>query len=236
MRAHRVELDDAALVLLHSLTEGWPVGLRLSAISLREQPDPGVELITRDGRIADYLRKEVLARLNPEHLRLLSETSVVDRVCDGLVEALTGRTDGAFLLAELERSSACVFQCGRLSRWYRYHPLLADHLYNDLRRRDPRRVRELHARAAAWHADNGASATAIRHAVAAGDWPLARALARTRWPDAVLGTRRLPAALAGPRRAAVTELDASLGRGRRRSGSRSPWSGSTRATRPARGP
>ena len=55
--------------------------------------------------------------------------------------------------------------------WFRYHHLLADFLRLELRRRLADEVPDLHRRAAEWFADHGDAVEAVRHRLAAGDWP-----------------------------------------------------------------
>jgi LuxR family maltose regulon positive regulatory protein len=52
---------------------------------------------------------------------------------------------------------------------YRYHPLFREMLHSELRRLEPLREPDLHARASAWHEEHGDLDSAIHHAVAAGD-------------------------------------------------------------------
>ena len=60
--------------------------------------------------------------------------------------------------------------------WFRYHQLLADFLRLELRRTSAEEVPGLHRKAAAWFADHGEIVEAIRHTLAAGDWPQAARL------------------------------------------------------------
>jgi LuxR family maltose regulon positive regulatory protein len=55
--------------------------------------------------------------------------------------------------------------------WFRYHQLLTDFLRLELRRRLADEVPGLHRRAAGWFADHGEAVEAVRHMLAAGDWP-----------------------------------------------------------------
>jgi LuxR family maltose regulon positive regulatory protein len=55
--------------------------------------------------------------------------------------------------------------------WFRYHQLLADFLRLELRRTMADEVPDLHRRAARWFADHGDVVEAVRHLLAAGDWP-----------------------------------------------------------------
>ena len=88
-------------------TEGWAAGLRLAGLSLRGEADPDAfvaEFAGDDRAVADYLTGEVLAGLPPATRELLLRTSIAERVCGGLADALTGGSDGALLLEELERT------------------------------------------------------------------------------------------------------------------------------------
>ena len=62
------------------------------------------------------------------------------------------------------------------SGWYRYHPLFAEVLRLRLSREYPDRMAPLHRRAARWYERNGQLTDAVRHAVQAGDWPLAASI------------------------------------------------------------
>jgi LuxR family transcriptional regulator, maltose regulon positive regulatory protein len=167
-----VELPDGELLTLWRRTEGWVAGLRLAALSLRNHPDPArfvAEFAGDDHAVAGYLLEEVLARQPSEIQEFLLRTCVTDRLCGGLADALTGRTDGKRTLALLERDHAFTTALGPGRSWYRYHPLLAELLRAELRHRWPEDVSELHRRAAAWHAANGLVEDAVHHALAGGD-------------------------------------------------------------------
>ncbi len=78
-------------------TEGWPAGLYLAALSLRGRDDPHefVEAFAGDERnVVDYLTTEVLSGLSAEVHDFLLSTSVLERLCPSLCDAVTG-TSGA---------------------------------------------------------------------------------------------------------------------------------------------
>jgi LuxR family maltose regulon positive regulatory protein len=167
-----VELPDVELETLWKRTEGWAAGLRLAALSLRGHPDPGrfvAEFAGDDHAVAGYLVDEVLARQAPEVQEFLLRTCVADRLCGGLADALTGRSDGERMLTLLEHDHAFTTGLGPGRSWYRYHPLFAELLRAELHHRRPEDVPELHRRAAAWHAANGLVEEAVDHALAGGD-------------------------------------------------------------------
>jgi LuxR family maltose regulon positive regulatory protein len=186
---HGVELPEGHLAALHAHTEGWPAGLRLAALAMRDHPDPPrfVDLFSGDQHdIAEYLTGEVLADLPPDVRYALMCTSVLERVCGGLVDALAGRTDGARILADLERRNAFTVPITGHYPWYRYHQLFGELLRAELGRRMPEQVPQLHRAAASWYADHDLPADALRHALAARDWRNATALVVKHWPALVL--------------------------------------------------
>jgi LuxR family maltose regulon positive regulatory protein len=181
---HGVELSRADLTLLWRRTEGWAAGLRLAALSLRAHPRPDrfvADLAGDDRAIAGYLVEEVLAAQPPELREFLLRTAVADRLCGDLADALTGGSDGARVLARLEREHVFTSAVGPGRTWYRYHPLFAELLRAELRYEHAAELPELHLKAAGWHAGNGKPVAAVRHALAAGDDDGAAALLAAGW-------------------------------------------------------
>ncbi|HEX3214311.1 MAG TPA: AAA family ATPase, partial [Actinomycetota bacterium] len=211
---HGVELSRAELESLWRRTEGWAAGLRLAALSLQQHPQPGrfvAELAGDDRAIAGYLVEEVLAVQPPELRAFLLRTSVADRLCGDLADALTGGSDGARVLARLEREHVFTSASGPTRTWYRYHPLFAELLRAELRYGHAAELPGLHRRAATWHADAGRPVPAVRHALAAGDVDQAAGLLTRTWASlladgqaAVLG--ELVSRLPGERVRASPEL------------------------------
>jgi len=184
LTGHGVELSGTELETLWRRTEGWAAGLRLAALSLREHPQPGrfvADLAGDDRAIAGYLVEEVLAAQPPELRSFLLRTCVADRLCGDLADALTGGTDGARVLARLEREHVFTSAAGPTRAWYRYHPLFAELLRAELHYGHAAELPGLHRRAATWHADAGLPVPAVRHALAAGDVDQAARLLTTDW-------------------------------------------------------
>jgi LuxR family maltose regulon positive regulatory protein len=192
LAAHDVVLPGAALYALHAATEGWPAGVRLAALSMRGHPEP--ERVLDEGgafstAVADFLIGEVVDPLPAGIRETLLETAVTPHLNAGLVEAVTGRDDGARVLAELTSANAFLTRNTGPGGWYHFHPLFARTLLAELMRRSPDRVPELHQRAAMWHATYGLPAEAVRHALLAADWARAVDVLDRHWPDIVGGVR-----------------------------------------------
>jgi LuxR family maltose regulon positive regulatory protein len=170
---HGVALSATDLALLKARTEGWAAGLRLAALWLQDRPDPTWAVAAfagTDRTVADYLVAEIMDQQSPDMRDFLLSTCVVDQISGSLANALTGGTDGDQALVSLERANAFIAAVGPNRLWYRYHPLFAELLRFELRRRAPEELVRLHQRAAHWHGEHGSPVDAVRHALDAQDW------------------------------------------------------------------
>ena len=197
-------LTAADVAALEGRTEGWIAALQLAALSLQGREDVAafIDGFAGDDRyIVDFLAEEVLQR-QPEHVQqFLLQTSILDRLCGPLCDAVTGQDGGQAKLAALERGNLFLVPLDDRRRWYRYHQLFADVLHARLRDERPDDVPELHRRASGWYEHNDEPSEAIRYALAAGDFERAAdlvelaipAMLRSRQEAAVLGwLERLP--------------------------------------------
>jgi LuxR family transcriptional regulator, maltose regulon positive regulatory protein len=165
-------LDDAEVHTLVDRTEGWPVGLYLASLALRDQADVrrAVANFAGDDRIVtDYVRDELLSQLSPARIRFLMRTSVLDRLSGPLCDAVLERSGSSSELRAMSRANLLLIPLDRTDEWYRYHTLLLDTLRDELHRREPEREAELHRRASGWYADHDDPDRAIGHALAAQD-------------------------------------------------------------------
>src|SRR5262249_6633602 len=153
--------------------EGWGAGLRLAALSLqgRDDPERFIAQFAGDDRVVgDYLLAEVLDR-QPQGMRgFLLRTSLVDRVCGELADALTGDSTGADTLAQLERTSGFVLGVDAHGEWFRSHRLFAKLLRTRAEREMNGEIAELHRRAARWYRPRRAAVRALHHAIKGRDW------------------------------------------------------------------
>jgi len=192
LAAMGLDLSTEDIAALERRTEGWIVGLQLAALSMRGREDvPGfIKAFAGDNRyIVDYLVQEVLQR-QPEHVRsFLLQTSILDRLCGPLCDAVRfggtetpGQENGKVMLASLEGSNLFVVPLDDKRQWYRYHRLFADVLHSYLMEEQPDQVPTLHRRASEWYEQNELPAETIRHALAAEDYERAAGLVELAWP------------------------------------------------------
>jgi LuxR family maltose regulon positive regulatory protein len=176
-------LDPADVALLRTRTEGWAAGLQLAALSVRTLENRHAFVRDFDGSdrlLGDYIR-EVLAEQPPPIRDLLLQTSILERLCGPLCDAVMGRDDSAERLEQLERSNLFLVPLDTRREWYRYHHLFQDLLRHELMLTSPAMVPALHRSAAAWHREHGNVDEAIAHATAAGDLGDAGELIARHW-------------------------------------------------------
>jgi LuxR family maltose regulon positive regulatory protein len=168
-----VETDEASLRDLLQRTEGWPTGLYIAALAIKSgtrHGDVGFTLTGDDVYMGDYLRSELLDRISRAEASFLTRTSVLNRMCGSLCDAILDTTGSTAVLEQMEARNLLLIPLDRQREWYRYHHLLRDLLRSELRRREPALVDDLHVRAAAWFEANAMPEAAIEHARAAADY------------------------------------------------------------------
>ena len=172
LRAAGVELEAGELAELTERTEGWPAGLYLAALSMQAgaPSSAGAAAFSGDDRfVSEYFRFELLSRLPPAEARFLQYTSVLDRMCGGLCDAVLQTRQSAHTLEALERTNGFVVPLDRRGEWYRYHHLFGELLHHELERSEPKVVSALNARAMAWCIANDMPEAAVVYGHAAGE-------------------------------------------------------------------
>jgi LuxR family maltose regulon positive regulatory protein len=156
-------------------TEGWPIAVQMTALSLRAGSNRGEQISEFAGpdlQLASYLSEQVLAVLPQDIERVVTHTAILNRVNGDLVNLLCERADGALALEQLERQDLFIVPLDPQHVTYRYHQLFADILSARLKRREPARFRHLHSLATRWFDDKGQVLEAVRHAILSEDTEL----------------------------------------------------------------
>jgi len=184
LRAVKAALGDEDVAALHERTEGWPVGLYLAALYLREGGSVGTAAASFGGDdrlVSEYLESELLARISGTHRTFLTRSAVLTRMSGPLCEAVLDWRDSAATLAGLARSNLLLVPLDRRGHWYRYHHLFRDMLLAELERTEPGLAPVLRRRAAAWCLANDRAEEALEYALAAEDVDTVARLMQTLW-------------------------------------------------------
>ncbi|MFZ0531986.1 MAG: LuxR C-terminal-related transcriptional regulator, partial [Anaerolineales bacterium] len=174
-----LNLSVEDITALETRTEGWIAGLQMAAISMRGLTDTSSFIQSFTGShhfVLDYLIEEVLHQQPEDIQTFLLRTSILDRMCGSLCDAvlLDPSVPGQETLEYLERTNLFIVPLDNERRWYRYHHLFAELLQQRLQQsassgNEEGGVAEYHIRASRWYEDNGLEIEAFQHAVAAND-------------------------------------------------------------------
>ena len=172
LRNADVALSEDEVAELHRRTEGWPAGLYLAALYLREGgplASAAVSFGGGDRLVSEYMESEFLARISRRQRVFLTRTAVLERLSGPLCEAVLELSGSAVTLADLARSNLLLVPLDRRGEWYRYHHLFRDMLLAELERLEPGLIPVLRRRAAGWCVRNGLPEEALEYSMAAGD-------------------------------------------------------------------
>jgi LuxR family maltose regulon positive regulatory protein len=171
-RVMDLNLSAEDVAALENRTEGWIAGLQLAALSMQGRKDATSFIKSFTGShhfVLDYLVEEVLEQ-QPEGVQaFLLRTSILDRLCGPLCDAVLhdSTSSGQETLEYLERVNLFIVPLDNERRWYRYHHLFGELLQQRLGK--PKEFTEFNLRASQWHEENGLELQAFQHAAAAND-------------------------------------------------------------------
>ena len=186
-RVMGLNLSAENIAALETRTEGWVAGLQLAALAMssnrtmhgQEDVASFIQSFTGSHRfVLDYLLEQVLQQQTQEIQTFLLHTSILERLCGSLCDAVLNVQPGTSkeTLLHLERANLFLFPLDNERHWYRYHRLFADLLRQRAQQKfttasspDANGVVELHQRASAWYEKNDMPLEAFRHAAAAND-------------------------------------------------------------------
>ena len=167
-----VRLNEPCADRVIERSEGWPAGLYLAALAIRDAKEAGrgpIRIGGDDRYLTDYFRSEYLSHLRPGPLRFLRRTSILQRMCGSLCDAVLEDEGSARELERMDRANLFLVALDNRREWYRYHTLFRGLLRRQLAEEEPELVPLLHRRAADWYEEHGDPESALEHAFAAGD-------------------------------------------------------------------
>ncbi|AOZ93883.1 LuxR C-terminal-related transcriptional regulator [Paenibacillus crassostreae] len=177
-----LNLSPEDITILETQTEGWIAGLQLAALSMQGHKDATRFIQSFTGShhfVLDYLVEEVLQQQSESVQAFLLHTSILDRLCGPLCDAVLfdSSASGQEILTYLERANLFIVPLDNDRRWFRYHHLFADLLRQRVNQSIASStgnegkgvLAELHKRASVWFEENGLEIEAFHHAVAAND-------------------------------------------------------------------
>jgi len=184
-----LDLSPEDLSALLSRTEGWITGLQLAALSMQDRQDKHEFVTAFSGShhyIIDYLLDEVMARQSQEVRTFLYRTSILNRFCAPLSDAVLEISDSRRIIHAIDEANLFIVPLDDERQWYRYHHLFAEFLNQRLQEREPEKVPELHRRASDWMEHNDLIVEAINHSLVGEDYGRAAQLVESIGPNMMM--------------------------------------------------
>ncbi len=154
--------------------------MQLAALSLSGRPDKENLITSFTGShryLVEYLLEEVFNRQSDQVQSFLLSTSILERLCGPLCDAIQGESSGGEeILRQLEKANLFVVALDEQGYWYRYHHLFRDFLQVRLNKTQSERLASLQRAASEWYAAHGFLHEAVKHALLTRDWDFAAAL------------------------------------------------------------
>lgn len=153
-------------------TEGWPIALQLTSLSLKRGVDHRrliESFVAPNTDLTRYLSEQVLMTLPEETQELVLRTSILNELTGDVVNLMCDCNNGWLILERLEQQGLFLSSLAPERQAYRYHQLFAEYLRERLARRDKAQFRALHRLAADWFNERDDVAAAIDHALQAED-------------------------------------------------------------------
>lgn len=180
----KLNLTEEVVEALETRTEGWIAGLHMAALSLSQQEDKQAfveDFSGADRHVMDYLLEEVLQAQPAEVKTFLLKTSILERLCASLCDAVTEAVNSQAVLNYLEQANLFIVPLDNRRTWYRYHPLFMDLLQHGLRQElELSEQSGLVRRACLWYEREGMLSQAISQAISGPDYDYAANLLEQR--------------------------------------------------------
>ncbi len=135
-------------------------------------------MLDKNHLVMDYLVEEILSQQSPLIQDYLLKTSILDRFCASLCNAVClpdGKTDdnesgGRKFIQHLKEANLFTIGLDDEHRWFRYHHLIQNLLNRRLEHHfKPEEINKFHVFASTWLAEHGQFEEAIRHALEGSD-------------------------------------------------------------------
>jgi LuxR family maltose regulon positive regulatory protein len=160
-------LADDELMDLMDRTDGWIAGLQMVSLALEGITDRTQYIRDFSGNqeyIADYLTSEVFTQQPESIQQFLLRTSILNRFCASLCEAITGQGFAQRTLKYLKDKNLFLISLDDKNQWYRYHSLFADLNHQRLLEIQAGEVPAYYQKASEWFEANGYVPEAIDYA------------------------------------------------------------------------
>lgn len=153
-----LKVTQDQLIRLYELTEGWPVGLQITALFCKRK---GIESIydkqamMLQSNFADYFMEDILNSQSPDVYEFLIKTSLLNAFSCELCQAVTDMGNCNELLKQVLEMNLFISCFDQKDQWYRYHSLFAAFLRKKAKEKQPGLVKDIYWKAGQWYETKG---------------------------------------------------------------------------------
>lgn len=165
-------VSEKWLTSAYEMTEGWVQGLAMVGQTLSSQVHCGAMegFNGKNRHVKRYFEGCVRSGLPGELTAFLYELSLFERFSRPLCDAAFENGKDQELVSEVFRRNLFVVPCDEGGEWYRFNPLFADWLRNEMLQLRIETIREICSRASEWFHDNGYDDEAAKYLLLASDF------------------------------------------------------------------
>jgi LuxR family maltose regulon positive regulatory protein len=165
------KLANAEIDSIMERTGGWPVALQLirsfgaSSATTSGNPGPG----SSSKLVSEYLREQLFNNLSEAEKFFLLQTSMLDVITVDCANTIRERSDASEIMHGLDYLEGIFSPLEDEQESWRVHPLLREHLVNELKDGSAAEYASLCRKTATWMAMHQRGLEAMRYALAADD-------------------------------------------------------------------
>lgn len=170
-----ISLNSEQNNILQTEVEGWPAGLRLAALSMKnvESTKNLLEKLPHQNKyIAEYLLKEILIKLSDDEKKILLVSSLFDSFNDSLLSHLVSHKPNSIQksLSELYLKNYFLIPLDENGEWYRFHHLFQKLLVSETKTFfNENEINLIFRKAAKWFISNGYLEAGIKYYLIVGE-------------------------------------------------------------------
>lgn len=161
---YAIDLNEAQLETVFTITEGWVIALGMIAQQLNENNNfeafSTISLQTLD-HLFHYLAQEVFEQQPPMFQQFLMKSSIFDEMDNEICETVLGITNSEEMLQQISNLNLFVQKIGE--QQYRYHALFKEFLEEQFKRTNPHTYRLIHENCAVFYKKRKQFEQALSH-------------------------------------------------------------------------
>lgn len=167
-----MSLNDLELNDLYSRTAGWIIAIKLTAASLKRNPDKKgiMEHLNNCYKcLSEFLFDEIISEYSIEIQEFIIKASLLEILNVSLCNYVMFRKDSDKVFKNLIDNQIFIYSLDNSETGYRYHNLFAEILRSKLRLMYPELLEGLYLRASKWCEENGHICDAISYSIKSGN-------------------------------------------------------------------